>query len=69
MDVELALNKFIENSIKHKIKEDDEVLGCHQSKQEAIDQMIALSIAEDIKPGGERKIHYKKKKMNTFILE
>ena len=49
------------------IKEDDEVLGCHQSKQEAIDQMIALSIAEDIEPGGERKIHYKKKKMNRDL--
>jgi HK97 family phage prohead protease len=49
------------------IKEDDEVLGCHQSKQEAIDQMIALSIAEDIEPGGERKIHYKKKKMKRDL--
>ena len=25
MDVELSLNKFVESSIKHKIKEDDEV--------------------------------------------
>jgi HK97 family phage prohead protease len=49
------------------IKEDDEVLGCHQSKQEAIDQMIALSIAEDIEPGGERKIHYNKKKMKRDL--
>jgi HK97 family phage prohead protease len=29
--------------------------------------MIALSIAEDIEPGGERKIHYKKKKMKRDL--
>lgn len=45
------------------IKENDEILGCHQSKQEAIDQMIALSIAEDIEPGGERKY---KKTLKTY---
>ena len=42
------------------IKEDGEVIGCHTNKQDAIDQMIAVSIAEDIEPGGER---YKTKKM------
>ena len=36
------------------IKEDGEVIGCHTTKQDAIDQMIAVSIAEDIEPGGER---------------
>jgi HK97 family phage prohead protease len=36
------------------VKEDGEVMGCHESKQAAIDQMVALSIAEDIEPGGER---------------
>jgi HK97 family phage prohead protease len=41
------------------VKENGEQLGCHQTKQDAIDQMVALSIAEDIEPGGERK--YKKK--------
>jgi len=40
-------------------KEDGEVIGCHTNKQEAIDQMVAVSIAEDMEPGGERK--YKKK--------
>jgi HK97 family phage prohead protease len=35
-------------------KEDGEVIGCHNTKQEAIDQMVAVSIAEDIEPGGER---------------
>lgn len=36
------------------VKEDGEVLGCHQDKQSAIDQMVAVSLAEDIEPGGER---------------
>jgi hypothetical protein len=49
------------------VKEDGEQLGCHATKQDAIDQMIALSIAEDIEPGGERKIHYKKKKMKRDL--
>jgi len=28
-------------------------IGCHQNKQDAIDQMVAVSIAEKIEPGGE----------------
>jgi HK97 family phage prohead protease len=36
------------------IKDDGEVIGCHTNKQDAIDQMLAVSIAEDIEPGGER---------------
>jgi len=28
-------------------------IGCHQNKQDAIDQMVAVSIAEEIEPGGE----------------
>jgi predicted ABC-type ATPase len=35
-------------------KEDGEVIGCHTTKQEAIDQMVAVSIAEKMEPGGER---------------
>ena len=35
-------------------KEDGEVIGCHMTKQGAIDQMVAVSIAEDMEPGGER---------------
>ena len=35
-------------------KEDGEVIGCHQTKQDAIDQMVAVSIAEEMEPGGER---------------
>lgn len=36
------------------VKEDGEVMGCHTTKQDAIDQMIALSLEEGIEPGGER---------------
>lgn len=28
-------------------------IGCHASKQDAIDQMVAVSISEDMEPGGE----------------
>ena len=28
-------------------------IGCHESKQDAIDQMVAVSISEGIEPGGE----------------
>lgn len=37
-------------------KEDGEVIGCHTTKQGAIDQMVAVSIAEDMEPGGERSV-------------
>ena len=36
------------------VKEDGEVIGCHDSKQSAIDQGIAVSLAEDTEFGGER---------------
>ena len=36
------------------IKDDGEVIGCHTTKQAAVDQMVAVSIAEEIEPGGER---------------
>jgi HK97 family phage prohead protease len=36
------------------VKEDGEVIGCHTTKQDAIDQMVAVSISEGIEPGGER---------------
>lgn len=35
-------------------KDDGEVMGCHRTRREAIDQMLALSLAEDVEPGGER---------------
>jgi HK97 family phage prohead protease len=36
------------------VKEDGEVLGCHDTKKSAIDQAIAVSLAEDTEFGGER---------------
>ena len=36
------------------IKDDGEIMGCHTTKQAAIDQMVAISLAEEIEPGGER---------------
>ena len=48
------------------IKDDGEVIGCHTTKQDAIDQMVAVSIAEDIEPGGER---IKKVKVKTSYRE
>jgi HK97 family phage prohead protease len=35
------------------VKEDGSVVSCQDSKQSAIDQMVALSLAEEIEPGGE----------------
>ena len=32
---------------------DGTVMGCHQTKQEAINQMVAISLAEKLQPGGE----------------
>lgn len=36
------------------IKADGEVMGCHTNKTNAVDQMVAISLAEGIEPGGER---------------
>jgi HK97 family phage prohead protease len=36
------------------VKQDGELMGCHGTKQDAIDQMVALSLEEGIEPGGER---------------
>ena len=36
------------------IKDDGEIMGCHQLKADAIAQMVAISIEEGIEPGGER---------------
>ena len=37
-------------------KDDGEVLGCHETKQDAVAQMVALSLAEGIEPAGERQV-------------
>jgi hypothetical protein len=38
------------------VKDDGEVLGKHKTKQDAIDQMVAISLAEGIAVGGERAV-------------
>jgi HK97 family phage prohead protease len=38
------------------VKDDMEILGCHLLKQDAIDQMVAISTEEGIEPGGELEI-------------
>jgi HK97 family phage prohead protease len=35
------------------VKADGEVIGCHKSKQDAVNHMVAVSLAEDLQPGGE----------------
>lgn len=35
------------------VKEDGELVACHPDKQSAIDQMVAISISEEIEPAGE----------------
>lgn len=37
------------------VKADFELIGCHETKQEAIDQMVAVSLAENLEPGGDYK--------------
>jgi HK97 family phage prohead protease len=47
-------------------------LGCHTSKQDAIDQMVAISISEDMEPGGEvssRSENLKKIERRTFTVQ
>lgn len=35
------------------VKSNGDVIGCHALKQDAVDQMVAISLAEDMEPGGE----------------
>jgi HK97 family phage prohead protease len=46
-------------------------LSCHDNKQDAIDQMVAVSISEDIEPGGEVNSRSKVKKIErrTFTVQ
>jgi predicted HAD superfamily phosphohydrolase YqeG len=37
------------------VKGDGEVIGCHKTKVQAVAQMVAVSLAEELEPGGERK--------------
>jgi HK97 family phage prohead protease len=46
-------------------------IGCHSSKQDAIDQMVAISISESLEPGGEVNARSKMKKIErrTFTVQ
>jgi len=46
-------------------------IACHDNKQDAIDQMVAVSISEDIEPGGEVNSRSKMKKIErrTFTVQ
>ena len=46
-------------------------IACHDTKQEAIDQMVAISISEDMEPGGEVNSRSKVKKIErrTFTVQ
>lgn len=39
------------------IKADGEIMGCHKTKGAAVKQMVAISLAENMKPGGERALN------------
>ena len=53
----LVSNKQSDCSGWATVKQEDDgsytTLKCHDNKQDAIDQMVAISIAEEIEPGGE----------------
>lgn len=34
------------------VKENYELIACHQTKKSAVDQMVAISVSEEIEPGG-----------------
>jgi HK97 family phage prohead protease len=46
-------------------------IGCHTNKQDAIDQMVAISISEGMEPGGEVNSRSKMKKIErrTYIVQ
>jgi uncharacterized protein len=50
------------------IKADGEVLGCHETKQDAIDQMVALSVAEGLEPGGEVESEDRERRSGSYII-
>jgi HK97 family phage prohead protease len=44
-------------------------IGCHENKQDAIDQMVAVSISEDMQPGGEINTRAVDLSVPSFIRE
>ena len=44
-------------------------IGCHETKQDAIDQMVAISISEQMEPGGEINIRAVNLSVPSFIRD
>lgn len=51
------------------VTEGGRVVGCHTTKQDAIDQMVAASISEGTRPGGERTESSSQVEFRTFDAE
>lgn len=51
------------------VKDDGEAIGCHDTKEAAIEQMVAVSIAEGIEPGGERSGRTKMDELEVRTIE
>lgn len=43
-----------------------EIKGCHKTKKSAVDQMVAISLAEDVEPGGT---HPRDRKKESYFRE
>jgi HK97 family phage prohead protease len=58
-------------AVKQELDGSYTTLSCHDNKQDAIDQMVAVSISEDIEPGGEVNSRSKMKKIErrTFTVK
>jgi HK97 family phage prohead protease len=49
------------------VKEDNSVVSCQDSKDDAIAQMVALSLAENIEPGGELRAEPNELEVGDFV--
>jgi HK97 family phage prohead protease len=57
-------------TVKQEADDSYTTITCHDNKQDAIDQMVAVSISEDMEPGGEINTRSKMKKIErrTFTV-
>jgi HK97 family phage prohead protease len=58
-------------TVKQELDGSYTTMACHDTKQDAIDQMVAISISEDMEPGGEVNSRSKVKKIErrTFTVQ
>lgn len=49
------------------LKDNGDILACHPDKQSAIDQMVAVSLHENIKPGGEWQTNASNQNERTLV--